>query len=654
MKINKYQKKSSSIECNVPNDDGSYNVSFSSEKPGRRPYGIECVKHDPGSVNLDNAVTGLPLLWNHDTSKIIGRAENVHIDPTDKRGKCQIRFFSDSESQKVADWVKQGHDCISYRYSIDDYKIDKTANPPIVNITKSTVKEISVVAVPFDGTVGVNKGLDDEETIDIDLEVIKSVESDTIVNHIDETKDDQIKQPVVEIETTVEVIDRDKSVEAMPVTETIFEVNHMTPEERKALNALSAFAIKNDCVKVFDELSASDKSLDEIKSALFDEISSRNTPVSTANQGLTNIEDVKTLQKDFSFARAFAAKTTGDWKDAGFEADVQRQWADKNPSYNGKSLIIPLDAFKAGSANSMAITGAGSNFLFTQYAGFLEMLRPKSVLINNGAQVMPGLSANMKMIVENAAPSTYWIAENSGTDVAVSAFGTTTKSLSPHQLMCQGQFTRQFLIQQPLQFEAKIQQIMLRELALAMDLAGFGNYVTSGVLTAQAGAPSQGILLDPSVTVVALGTNGASISANTAKILNLETTLNLNNALLGFNPIYMTTPGIQGVLKSAVPPGLTYASAPYWHDGTLGGYKAIGTNQLPSILNKGTTNGTCNSVIMGDPANLTFGLFGDLMVDLDDKTLLGQGAYRLIANQMLDVVCTRPSGFAVINDAIAS
>ena len=648
MKIKKIQERSLDFGDNpIANEDGSFDVTFSSEKPGERPYGIEIVKHDPGCVDLSYAKKGLNLLDNHDINMRIGRATNIHIDPETKTGKCQIRFFSTAHAQEVKQQVLEGLDTISYRYSIDKFDVVKSATPdglPTVYVTKSTPKEISVVSVPFDyDKVGINRS--EDEDLEIDFDQLKAEETETVVIQ---------EQPLEQkIEVTEVITEETKSVVITEIiTHTDKGLTTMNAAERAALLTLSAFAIKSDCGQEFAELSATDKGLDEIKSSLMDIIAAKNSPVSTSNRGVTE-DDVKSLQKDFSFARAFEAKTTGDWKKAGFEADVQRQWADKQVNYDGKSLIIPLEAFKAGNANTMAITGAGSNFLFTEYGGFLEMLRPQSVLIANGADVMPGLTQNLKMIVESAQPATYWIAENSGTDVPVGAFGTATKTLSPHQLMCQGQFTRQFLIQQPLQFESKIQQILLRELALAMDLAGFGNYITGGVLTPLSGAPSQGILLDGSVPVVSIGTNGGNISANAAKVLALETTLNLNNALLGFNPIYMTTPGVQGILKSTVPPGLTYASAPYWHDNTLGGYKAIGSNQLPSTLNKGTANGTCNTVIMGDPKNLTFGLFGDLMVDLDDKTLLGQGAYRLIANQMLDVVCTRPTGFAVINDAIA-
>jgi phage head maturation protease len=652
MKILKIQECRSFI-AEKPNEDGSYHLTFSSEYAGQRAFGKEIIKHDPGSINMDYARNGVPLLWDHDPDKVIGRAENVRINPTTKQGEADARFFKDDPmADKVRNWVDQGHRETSFRYSVDDYTVVRSADrktEPVVNITKSTIKEISIVGIPFDPSVGIStRSFDSEETIEIDVDSVRSDEPVAAVTV-------ETTEPVIEAKTEVlEVIKEEtRAVDTAGIPNIVIEVSPMTPEERKALNQLHNFATKQNCLREYEELSGSDKSVDEIRAALMDAIGERNQPITTT----VPVEDAKELKKSFSLSRALEAKISGDWSKAGFEKDVQRQWESRQVNYNG-GLIVPHEALRAADPNVMAISGQGANYQFTEFGGLYEMLRPQSVLLSHGAKVFNGLTNNYKFLQENAYPSTYWVSENPGQDVATSYDGTTTKTLSPHSLMAKMIFSRQQLVQTPgtTPFDVLATSWMTRELAIASDIAGFGNYSTAGVLTALSGAPSQGILLDPGVQTVAggLGVNGGSISVDAAAVLNLKTLLNKANALNGFNPIYMTTPDIQGVLEKTVYPGLTYATVPYWYQDKLGGYSAIGTNNLPNSLTKGSAVGTCNAVIMGDPSNVAYGIFGDLILTVDPYTLAGQAQYRLIANQLMDVALLRPSAFAVITDAIAS
>lgn len=276
--------------------------------------------------------------------------------------------------------------------------------------------------------------------------------------------------------------------------------------------------------------------------------------------------------------------------------------------------------------------------------------------VANGAHVVGGLTMNYSYVQETAAPATYWIGENSGTDVTPVLDTLQNKVLSPKQLMAQIQFTRTQMAQSPVAFDQFVAARLIREFGIAIDAAAFGSYVSGGVLGALANAPSGGILLDGSVPTIAVG-NGTSpnnnISTHVASVLALKTQLNSNNALNGFNPVFITTPGIQGVLESTVPPGLTYASAPYWHDGSLSGYKAVSTANLPSTIAKGASGNICHAMIFGDMSQETIGVFGDIVLTLDPYTLLGQGAVRVVANQLLDVGLIRPTAFAKIVDAVA-
>jgi hypothetical protein len=221
--------------------------------------------------------------------------------------------------------------------------------------------------------------------------------------------------------------------------------------------------------------------------------------------------------------------------------------------------------------------------------------------------------------------------------------------------MGQLQFTRQQLAQSPVAFDAWCSEKLVREFGIAIDNAVFGNYVAAGVLGAAAGAPSQGILLDAGVGVANVGTggNGANLSTNIPALLNMKTLLNTNNALNGFNPVFYTTPGIQGICEQKPYPGLTYATQPVWFEDKMLGFKAIGTNNLPSTVTVGTATTKCNSIILGDMTNMNVGVFGDIVVNLDPYTGMGQGLYQVIANQLADVGASRSNAFVVATDAVA-
>ena len=696
MKINKNQIKSCALDAPNPNADGTYQITFSSETAGLRPYGNEIVKHDKGCVNLEHAANGLSLLFNHDINQLVGRAENIRIDPLTKQGMADIRFFSTPDAQNLEQKVKEGAGFVSYRYSIDDFTVEKSENkdePPTVYITKSTPKEISIVSVPFDFTVGVHRADDLEEMIEINLDQIKdddetamACDSDCVcscgnsckcsqkcscgetckcsVCGKEDTEEENDEEEKAGIEVKNELLNDDTKSshiepEVLPKTtekpsvnnQTIFiKENKSMSNERNDILALGTFAEKMGVTKEFHELSQTDKTTDEIRSAMVDIINAKQVAVSTAS---VNIEDQKEVAKNFSIGRAMAAVLNNDWSHASFEKEVQRQWESKQPNYAG-GLIIPHEAIKSGNAMNSLTAGQGKEFIYNTYAGFVEMLRPRCLVMENGANVIGGLTMNYSYVQESNFPVVQWLGENSGTDVTPTVDTLQNKVLSPKQLAAQIQYTRTQMSQSPVAFDNFVSQRLLREFGITIDAVALGgSYVTGGVITAPTNGPANGILLDANVPTVAIGTNGGNISANVAKVLALKTTLNTNNALNGFNPVFFTTPGIQGVLESTVPPGLTYASQAYWHDNTLSGYKAVSTANLPTTVNKGASGNICHTMIFGDMSQLAIGVFGDITLTLDPYTLLGQGAVRVVANQLLDVGCTRPTAFAKLVDAIA-
>ncbi|MDW8258612.1 MAG: phage portal protein [Gammaproteobacteria bacterium] len=155
--------------------DGSdarrFDLAFSSEEPYERWFGIEVLDHRPGAVVLDFLASGrAPVLFNHDTDKIIGRVLSARIDP-DRRGRATVELPAGDPD---ADWAANKIAAktlanVSVGYMIEDAK-DATdeAGRDIVLVTRWRPLEISLVSVPADTTVGLGRSAAADEHTDKD------------------------------------------------------------------------------------------------------------------------------------------------------------------------------------------------------------------------------------------------------------------------------------------------------------------------------------------------------------------------------------------------------------------------------------------------------------------------------------------------------
>ena len=136
-----------------------YKASLSSELPVERWFGTEILSHADGAVNMERAMRGLSLLFNHDPDKPVGRAEQIVI--RDRRlVSDRLRFSPNTDlgKQVQADVDADFLGDVSIRYSVDEYETvtDKNGHDTIT-ITRWTPMEASIVTVPADHTVGVGR-----------------------------------------------------------------------------------------------------------------------------------------------------------------------------------------------------------------------------------------------------------------------------------------------------------------------------------------------------------------------------------------------------------------------------------------------------------------------------------------------------------------
>lgn len=156
----------------VEKDDGSktYRLSFSSEEPYTRWWGVEILSHAEGSVDLTRLNSIGCALFNHDTDKVIGKVVKAWIE--DNRGEAEIEFDDDEFSQMIHDKVDNGTlKGVSVGYVVTEWEevaAGKSSEDGRFAGECSIAKkweplEISIVSVPADATVGVGRSIDDTD-----------------------------------------------------------------------------------------------------------------------------------------------------------------------------------------------------------------------------------------------------------------------------------------------------------------------------------------------------------------------------------------------------------------------------------------------------------------------------------------------------------
>lgn len=129
-------------------------ATLSSELPVSRFYGQEILLHSPEAVNLTRAADGLPLLFMHQQDSPIGIVRNVAL--IDKTLKGVLYFSENTKANEVFRDVQGGFlKNVSIGYSVDRFEEQPTSDN--VRVTGWTLLEASVVTVPADPTVGINR-----------------------------------------------------------------------------------------------------------------------------------------------------------------------------------------------------------------------------------------------------------------------------------------------------------------------------------------------------------------------------------------------------------------------------------------------------------------------------------------------------------------
>ncbi len=141
-------------------------LSFSSEEPYERWFGIEVLSHQEGAVDLTRLNEIGVLLFNHDRNQVIGQIVSATVDAKAGRSTATVRFDTDEESEKIYQKVKSGTlKGVSVGYIVNEFTVEESDNkgePDTYTATKWMPYEISIVSIPADPTVGVGRSIGDK------------------------------------------------------------------------------------------------------------------------------------------------------------------------------------------------------------------------------------------------------------------------------------------------------------------------------------------------------------------------------------------------------------------------------------------------------------------------------------------------------------
>ena len=603
----------------INQEDRTVEIALSSEDPCERWYGTEILGHGPGEVDLSRLLNKAALLCDHNARDQVGVVESARLD-SDRKVRCLVRFGRSARAQEVFQDVCDGiRSKISVGYmTTDDYDITKGTNgaPDVYRFKNWIPYEASIVAIPADDTVGVGRS----------AEPVEAPLSTT--------------PPAAPAGTA-------KEVPMDPITEA---AAHQAAEEQRATELrtervqamqLQAIAERMALGQEAREILASDKNLAEARDLILALVAERGgKPMPAASMS-------EKEARDYSYARAILNSTLrAEGVSIGhcFEDEVSETIAKSMPkNWERKGgILVPLQ-LRTGLDTATATGGA--ELKFTQYGGeLIELLRNNTVAIQMGARVMAGLNGPVTFPKMTGDATVSFVAENPGSDMAVSAPAFSSVSLAAKIMQGAVPFSRSLLTQSVVSIEAIVRESLANGHALAIDknaIHGSGSsnlptgiYRTTGVNTkAMGGVPSYALLQD------------------------MITEVDKDNALM--NTLgWITSPGMAGklaqTLESATA-GAKYVWTGTRRDGQICGYKAVSSNQVSAVMSTLVdTGGAQHGIVFGNWADLLIGFWGALELVVDPYTLKKQGMIEVASYQMGDVAIRHPESFCVATGATLS
>jgi len=581
-----------------------FELSFSSEDPYERWFGMEILGHKKGEINLEWMGGGTaPLLLQHDHDQVIGVIEKAWI--AERRGKAQVRFgkgvLASEIRQDVVDGIRTN---VSVGYRVHKMVLTEQSDegPDTYRVTEWEPLETSIVSIPADKTVGVgrsnqstkkeNTTMSEKAENTPDLRIIENAKAEAARDAV--KTDRKRRQDLLELASAHE----QKIKGVRDKAESIYNADGTAAELQNWI--LERYA-KNDLI---------------------------NLRQGAGTDGEIGLNDKEI--KRFSFLKAIRSQIPGDTVDAGFEVECSRATA-KLLRKDPQGLWIPEDVRRGTQQQrDLTVAGTGSNIVATNLLAdqYIDVLRNRLAVEALGATVLTGLTGDIAIPKSSAAGTAYWVTE--GNAITESQLTLTQVTGTPHTVGGLTDVSRKTIIQGTPDVEQLIRNDLVAVVARAVDTACF---VGSGA----AGQPL-GILGTS-------GVNNPTVTTGTptyAQILDFIGDIMTDNADLGSMKWCMT------------PEVMVKLAATIKHATAAGGFVLdLGTQSMLGYPYVISLQVGANSMFFGVWSQLILALWSGQDLLVDPYTGGNAGTVRIRVLQDCDVLIRHGQSFAY-DDAVTS
>lgn len=336
---------------------------------------------------------------------------------------------------------------------------------------------------------------------------------------------------------------------------------------------------------------------------------------------------------------------------AGYEREVLQQ-VEKNHAAQSAQVRATMGPILEKSAGILIHSEA--------IADWIDILRAKLVLPKMGARVLTNLQG-MEVPIYGLATgvSSAWYAIGAEPEFSVQTMK--ARYLSPHRLATAAKINKLLLDQASVDVQAMVEDDMAQSVASAMETAAlFGTGVS--------GQP-RGLVNDPDVLTLALGTNGARFGLRDVPLF--EKTMEEANVDITDDAGFVFGPGPKAQLKregvanystQAISAGTPFV-IPGVSDAALEallGYRFASSTRVPTGLTKGSSTGLCTYVLFALWKQLMIGQWGGMVVRMSEETGNSTGSAflrneRWVVTEMLaDAMLRQPKAAVVCADALTA
>ena len=592
-----------------------FNVAFVSEEPVLREFGYEIIDQERMDTSFLESGRA-PVLFMHDAERVLGVVESVKRDG-DLKSRAVIRLGTSTQLQReTLEQIRNGIlSNISIGYSIKSMEEqDERIEGRSVYRVSTRIMEISVVSVPADTSVGVNRGR-------------------LVVN--EPSKQDVTKMDAIEKINNYEGGDSIDESKLRAVHEKALA------ERAKTNKEILALAARHNKRDLGEEAIGRNTSLEEFRGILLEQIESK--PLDSAAEPVQKpVEEKRT----YSLLRALNAASRGDWSGAGFEAEMNQEVALKRGK-QPQGFYIPDFAWRDYDPKMKRELTVGTNASGGFFAPsvqladeFVEALRARMVLPGLGMRIMSGLNTKIQIPKISAGAAAAFVAESG--DVADQTQTTAQITMVGRTLGARTDVSRLLLLES----DPSIEQIVRDDL-----LAAVANKIEDVAIEGGASNEPTGITQTSGIGSVAIGTNGGA--PTWAAVTNLVKEVEIDNAAINGDTLaFLTNPKVKSKMANTVRVASTDShmilNDPYT---SLYGYDIGITTNVPSDLTKGSTSGSCSALIFGDFSQLMMGVFGggpDVLID--PYTNSASGSVRIVVHQEIDIAVRHAQSFAACLD----